>query len=611
MQSTLVAQSRIRRTTTWIVSLLISSVAVAYVAKPSYNGLTLTFSGSQISQLHPFTVIDSSNLRFYNLLLAPNAPALLQSLENLTQTTQFAEPLVFAQLVTNASEYLSSMDATTTARHLADLDVVIGTHHANTSRPVRCIGTAGSPLDWVNGFCVSYTERKVYHAWTSRYFYDGEEARGGAIANAFMLFTYDGDFLSRRRAETLLPDAVAVAGLGYFRVNHAWVRTIEDPFSFQGVRDDGAAIVVVSFLSVLNFNGAKIFLGLQAPNLCYDVLERIDYGYTNLVTAEYIWLGPQLATYIAQFVVVLAALGSVEHDVSVSILVDLISATFYSSVLLFVSLLGKYYLVFNLSSMLRSDSILSIYLISVISLYHNLIVSHCWPSKLFVALNYTSISIGIFHRVFLTLLALAVTGAETFLGCSFNTKLQVGTNPTPCILGTGNCFNEINSRVLAVMAMHLAVLSLYVLAITLHFRRHPRQLVKVHGLLGYAKDPIGSLAKVSATTFETHCYGQLLDRFLASRYLCVDARRENIGTSTAAVMTLGFVPMRCGLLIRFKDYATFVVARLLPMSCKKTLRISIPVATLANNSVDGPLTYVYIHALPAHDLRIGHPACFL
>ncbi|EQC37034.1 hypothetical protein SDRG_05263 [Saprolegnia diclina VS20] len=582
LQTKRITQSRIRRATTWIVSLLISSVAAYYGVEPSYNGLTLTFTGSQISQSHAFTVIDPSNLRFYNLRVAPNTPALVSSLENLTTTTQFAEPLVFAQLVSNASDYLSSMDAATTARYLADLDVAsvyAGTHH--TSR---------------------YVEGKIYHAWTSRYFYDGEEARGGAMANAVMLFTYDGDFLERRRSEMLLSDAMAVTGLGYFRVNRAWVRTIDDPFSFQGVRDDGAAIVVVSFVSVLNFNGAKILLGLQAPNPCYDVFEHIDYGYTNLVTAEYIWLGPQLATYIAQFVVVLVALGSVEHDVSVSILVDLVSATSYSSVLLVFSLLGKYYLVFNLSSILPSDSVLSIYLISVISLYHNPIVSHCWPSKLL----HRHLPSGGFEP-----LALAVTGAEIFVGCSFNTKLQVGTNPTPCVFGTGNCFNGINSRVLVVMGMHLAVLSLYVLAITLHFRRHPRQLVKVHGLLGYAKHPIGSLPKVSATTFETHCNGQLLDGILASRYHCVDTRREHVGTSTAAVMTLGFVTMRCGLLIRFKDYATLVVARLLPMSYKKTLRISIPVATLANNSVEGPLTYVYIHELPAHDLCISHPVCIL
>ncbi|OQR95635.1 hypothetical protein ACHHYP_00063, partial [Achlya hypogyna] len=359
--------------------MLILSVAVYYLVRPTYNGLTETFSGSQVSQPYPFTVINPSNLRFHNLLAVPNQPALLYSFQNLTQATEMAEPMPFGKLVANATDFVAGLSDAAYAGYVADLDVARvydGSATVDATKPVRCFGTAGSPLVWVNGFCVSYADRKIYHGWTANYYHNGEEARGGVMTNAVMFFEYDGAFLDRRLTQTLIPDAVAVTGFGYFVTNHAWKRTITDPFSFQAVRDDGAAIVVVSFVSVLNFNGAKVLLGLQAPNPCYDVLAHLNWGYTNLVSTEYIWLGPQLATYILQFVVVLAALGSASHDVSSSVLVDLVSATSYSLVLLIFSLLGKYYLVFNLSSVLISDSVISLYLIAVISFYHNLIISH-------------------------------------------------------------------------------------------------------------------------------------------------------------------------------------------------------------------------------------------
>ncbi|KAF0705718.1 hypothetical protein As57867_006952, partial [Aphanomyces stellatus] len=434
-------------------------------------------------------------------------------------------------------------------------------------RPIRCFGTAGSPLVWVNGFCVSYTEGKVYHAWTSNYYHDGEEVRGGATTNAVLFFEYDGAFLDRRLAETLVPDAFAVTGLGYFTTNHAWVRTTVDPFSFQGVRADGAKIVVVSFISMLNFNGAKVNMGLQAPNPCYDVLEHLNYGFVNLVSTEYIWVGPQLATYILQFVVVLATLASISHDVSSSILVDLVGATTYSMVLLAASLLGKYYLVFNLSSILLTDGLLSLYVIAVVSFYHNLVITHVWPSKLFLSINYKSLHVGVVHRGLLSVFSLGVTIAEMVLGCYYNRPVQVGSKPTPCHFGTGVCFNQLNTPVLAVMATHALLLTLYGLALAVYARRHPHALVQANWLVGYVSLSVvvSDATPAPPTTFETHCYGTPLDRVVASRYLRVDSQRNKVGSAIPAVMSCGFVVLRSGLLIRFQDYGALVFARMVPL----------------------------------------------
>ncbi|KDO35152.1 hypothetical protein SPRG_01219 [Saprolegnia parasitica CBS 223.65] len=506
------------------------------------------------------------------------------------------------------------MESTALTSYIADLDAAAiygGSPNTSSLRPVRCVGTAGSSLRWVNGFCVSYTERKIYHAWTVNYFHNGEEARGGARTNAVMFFVYHGNFLDQRLCEPPVPDAVAVAGLGYFRVNRAWVRTIDDPFSFQGIRDDGAAIVVVSFLSVLKHNGAKMLLGLQAPNPCFDVLQHVDYGYTNLVTSEFIWLGPQLATNIAQFVVVLLALGSVKSDISVSILVDLVSATTYSLVLFVFSLLGKYYLVFNLSSILTSDSLVSICLISVVSFYHNLIVSHVWPSKLFAALTPSLIRTGVIHRGFLTLLALAVTVTEVCLGCTYNESLQVGTNPAPCIFGVGDCFNAINLPVVGCVVGYLCLLTVYTLGITTYIRSQPHGHFVAAKLMSFRQVQLATLDQAPATTFETFCCGKRLDQLLQARYLCVDVQSGQIGTHILAVMTLGFVPTRSGLLLRFNDYLTLAIARFLPGRWKRRLRILIPIATISRGSISGPVTFMQVGDLPVDDLRISALQCIV
>ncbi|EQC41117.1 hypothetical protein SDRG_01096 [Saprolegnia diclina VS20] len=277
-----------------------------------------------------------------------------------------------------------------------------------------------------------------------------------------------------------------------------------------------------------------MLLGLQAPNPCFDVLEYMDHGYTNLVTSEYIWLGPQLATYIAQFVVVLVALGSVKSDISVSILVDLVAGTTYALVLLVFSLLGKYYLVFNLSSILTSDSLVSMSLISVTSFYHNLIVSHVWPSKLFVAITPSVIRTGVVHRGLLTLLALTVTATEVCLGCTYNESVQIGTNPTPCVFGTGDCFNAINLPVVACVVGYPCLLTLYTVAITTYVRRQPRALFVAAEWMSFRQVELETTPNhVPATTFETFCCDKRLDQLLQARYLCVDVPSGKIGTPSS------------------------------------------------------------------------------
>ncbi|OQR95633.1 hypothetical protein ACHHYP_00064 [Achlya hypogyna] len=195
------------------------------------------------------------------------------------------------------------------------------------------------------------------------------------------------------------------------------------------------------------------------------------------------------------------------------------------------------------------------------------------------------------------------------LACGFNSKLEVGRVPSKCNFGTNDCFNTINTAVVGIMCVHVIVLSLYALLLTVYFRLHNRALVQATWSLGYVLVQSNHVSAPSATGFETYCYGLVLDSILIDRYLCLDNRLKMIGTSTIAVMSLGFVPLHSGILIRFVDYCTLFMARLLPPETKRSLRLSIPVATLTNNTVESPMVYTFVSALPVHDLRISNPKC--